>query len=137
MVRVLRSTPLREHIAKESDRLKDINDSFITHRATIATFCDSLTLFRSTLAEAELETWRSEITEQDTLKRFADLEAIDINSLRQSCTDDDLKAVEGMISPILAAAHLASLDSPLDMQKLRVDLEKAEVAADVLGNWQS
>ena len=123
----------RKHIAEESDRLKDINDSFITYRATIGTVCDTLTQLRSTLAEPELQTWRSEITEQETLKGLADLEAMDINSLRQSCTDDDLKAVEGTISPIVAAAHLASRDSLPDIQKLRVDLGKAEVADDVLG----
>ena len=38
----------REHIAEESDRLKDINDTFITYRATIGTVCDTLTLLRST-----------------------------------------------------------------------------------------
>ena len=123
----------RKHIAEESDRLKDINDSFITYRATIGTVCDTLTQLRSILAEPELQTWRSEITEQETLKGLADLEAMDINSLRQSCTDDDLKAVEGTISPIVAAAHLASRDSLPDIQKLRVDLGKAEVADDVLG----
>ena len=58
---------------------------------------------------------------------------MDINSLRQSCTDDDLKAIEGTISLIVAAAHLASRDSPPDIQKLTVDLEKAEVAHCVLG----
>ena len=127
----------REHIAEESDRLKDINDSFITYRATIGTVCDTLTLLKSTLASPELQTWRSEITELETLKGFADLEAMDINSLRQSCTDDDLKAVEGTISPIVAAADLASRDSPPDMQKLRLDLGKAEVTDDVLGSGRA
>ena len=123
----------REHIAEESDRLKDINDSFITYRAAIGTVCDTLTQLRSTLAEPALQTWRSEITEQETLKGFADLEVMDIHSLRQSCTDDDLKAIEGTIFPIIAAAHLASRESPPDIQKLRVDLGKAEVADGVLG----
>ena len=123
----------REHIAEESDRLKDINDTFITYRATIGTVCDTLTLLRSTLAAPELQTWRFETTEQETLKGFVDLEAMDINSLRQSCTDDDLKAIEGTISPIVGAALLASRDSPPDIQKLTVDLDKAEVAHYVLG----
>ena len=123
----------REHIAKESDRLKDINDTFITYRATIGTVCDALILLRSTLAAPELQTWRCETTDQETLKGFANLEAMDINSLRQSCTDDDLKAIEGTIAPIVVAADLASRDSPPDIQKLTVDLEKAEGAHYVLG----
>ena len=123
----------REHIAEESDRLKDINAIYITYRATIGTVCDTLTLLWSTLAACELQTWRLETTDQETLKGFAYLEAMDINSLRQSCTDDDLRAIESTISPIVAAAHLASRDAPPDMQKLTVDLEMVEVAYDVLG----
>ena len=123
----------REHIAEESNRLIDMNDAFTTHRATVGTVCDTLTLLQSTLAEPELQTWRCETTDQETLKGFADLEAMDINSLRQSCTDDDLKAIEGTISPIVVAAHLASRESPPDIQKLTVDLDKAEVAHCALG----
>ena len=104
-----------------------------TYRATIGTVCDTLMLLRSSLAAAELQTWRLETTEQETLKGFADLEAMDINSLRQSCTNDDLRAIEGTIAPIVGAAHLASRDSPPDMQKLTVDLEKAGVAYEVIG----
>ena len=122
----------RQHIAEESDRLRDINDTFTTYRATIGTVCDALTQLKSTLEAPPLQTWRNENTDRDTLKGFTDLEAMDINSLRQSCTDDDLKAIEGTISPIVGAAHLASRDSPPDIQKLTVDLAKAEVALCVL-----
>ena len=123
----------RQHIAEESDRLREINDTYTTYRATIGTVCDTLILLKSTLAAPELQTWRYETTDQETLEGFASFEAMDINSLRQSCTDDDLKAIECTISPIVAAAHLASQNSPPDIQKLTVDLEKAEVARYVLG----
>ena len=118
---------------RKCDRLREINDTYTTYRATIGTVCDTLILLKSTLAAPELQTWRYETTDQETLEGFASFEAMDINSLRQSCTDDDLKAIEGTISPIVAAAHLASRNSPPDIQKLTVDLEKAEVARYVLG----
>ena len=60
----------REHIAEESDRLRDISDAFITYRATIGTVCDSLILLKSTLVEPELQTWRYETTDQGTLEGF-------------------------------------------------------------------
>ena len=123
----------REHIAEESNRLKDISATFITYRATIGTVCDALSLLRSTLAATELQTWRVETTEQETLNGFVALEAMDIDLLRHSCNESDLRVIEGTIVPIVAAAHLASRDSPPDMQKLTVDLEKAGVAYEVIG----
>ena len=123
----------REHIAEESDRLSEINDTYTTYRASIGTVCDTLIPLKSTLAAPELQTWRYETTDQETLEGFAAFEVLNINSLRQSCTDDDLKAIECTISPIVAAAHLASRSSPPDIQELTVDLEKAEVARYVLG----
>ena len=40
----------RQHIAEESDRLREINDTYTTYRATIGTVCDTLILLKSTLA---------------------------------------------------------------------------------------
>ena len=124
----------REHIAEEVDRLGDMNDTFTTYRAAIGTVCDTLNQLKSTLAAPELQPWRLETKDQETLRGFADLEAMDINLLRQSCTDDDLRAIEGTILPIVAAAQLASRDSPPDIQKLNVDQDRAKLAHYVLRN---
>ena len=124
----------REHIAEEVDRLGDMNDTFTTYRAAIGTVCDTLNQLKSTLAAPELQPWRLETKDQETLRGFADLEAMDINLLRQSCTDDDLRAIEGTILPIVGAAQLASRDSPPDIQKLNMDQDRAKLAHCVLRN---
>ena len=125
---------LREHIAEEVGRLGDMNGTYTTYRAAIGTVCDTLNQLKSTLAAPELQIWGLETKDQETLQGFADLEAMDINSLRHSCTDDDLRAIEGTMLPIAAAARLASRDAPPDIQKLNADQDRAKLAHYVLQN---
>ena len=111
----------RKHIEVESDRLQEINNTYKTYRSAIGTVCDILNSLKSVLDKPDLETWKGELGGSTKLEGFKYLEDIGINALRESCSDEDLKAIESKLLPIIAAAELDSRDVPADVQKITED----------------
>ena len=121
----------RNHVKTESERLQEINESFKTYKAAIGTVCDSLNSLKSNLDKPVLKIWRDGLDDPDAVDGFIYLEGINFNTIRESCSDDDLKAIESKLLPIIAAAEHDFEHVPPDVRKLTDDKKKAETAKSV------
>ena len=81
-----------KHVKSESERLKEINDIYTTYKAAIGTLCDTLNSLKSTLDKPDLKTWRDDREDAATVDGFKYLEGTNLNTLRDSCSNDDLKS---------------------------------------------
>ena len=122
----------RQHIKAESERLQEIQEIFNTYKAAIGSVCDTLNSLKSNFDRPDLKTWRDGLDETVIVDGFKYLDVIDFNALRESCSDDDLNAIENKLLPLIAAAALDSNDAPPDVQKLTVDKKLLEVAKSVI-----
>ena len=121
-----------KHVKTESERLSGIQETFKTYKAKIGNVCDSLQAIRSNFDKPDLKTWRNGPGNTTHIDGFNYLDGMDLNWLRESCTNDDLEAIESKVLPLVAAAEQESKDVPLDVKKLTDDKKLLEVAKSVI-----
>ena len=121
-----------EHLKTESERLREMQGIFNSYKAAIGTVCDTLNSLKSNLDKPDLKTWQDGLDNPATIEGFKYLDGVNFNALRDSCTNDDLKAIESKLLPIIAAAELDSEDAPPDVQKLTDDKKITEAAKSVI-----
>ena len=128
----IRVDAFHEHLRSESERLQEINAIFQTYKDTTGALCDTLHSLKSNLAKPDLTTWREELTDGALIDGFTYLDQTNFNTLRESCSEDDLIAIETKLLPVIAAAELGSKDAPPDVQKLIHDKKLLDVAKSVI-----
>ena len=122
----------REHVNAESERLQEINSVFDTYRAAIGTVCNSLESLKTALDKPGLKCWRHGLGDADIIGGLKHLEQINTNVLRESCSEEDLSAIESKLFPIIAIAERDSKDAPPDVQQLTADNSLLSVAKSVI-----
>ncbi len=122
----------REHVKMESERLRELYDIFIYYKAAIGTVCSSLDSLKSNLSRTELKTWRDGQQDAVVVDGFKYLDELSFDALRETCSDESLKAIEGKLLPIIATAELDSKSAPTDVQKLTDDKKRASAAKAVI-----
>ena len=122
----------RQHVKEESDRLNDINKTFTTYKAAIGTVRSSLDSLKSTLDKPSLKAWRNELDDADIIAGFEHLAHVTSSSLRESCSVEDLSAIDTKLLPIVAIAARDSRDAPPDVQRLTDDAKLLGVAKSVI-----
>ena len=127
----------REHVRAESERLQEINSIYGAYKATIGTLCTTLGSLKANLDKPNLKGWRDGLHDADLLRGLKHLGQIDSNVLRESCTENDLSAIENKLYPIVAAAERDSKDAPPDVQKLTTDGKLLGVAKSVVASRDS
>ena len=130
--RPINADELREHVRTEIEHLRDINMTFNNYKAAIGTLCDALNSLNSNLDRPSLRTWRDGLDDVAIEDGFKYFQETNINAFRESCSDDDLKAIESKLLPIIDAAILDSKDAPPDVQKLTRDKNLLDVAKSVI-----
>ena len=122
----------RQHVKEESDRLNDINKTFTKYKAAIGTVCSSLDSLKFTLDKPSLKAWRNGLDDADIIAGFEHLAHVPSSSLRESCTEEDLSAIDTKLLPIVAIAARDSSDAPSDVRKLTDDKKLLDVAKSVI-----
>lgn len=120
------------HIKAERERLREIIDTFDTRKAAIGTLCDTVKSLKSALGKADVEPWRGELAKGPLADDIAHLDGIDAEALRASCGEEDLKAFEVKLLPLIDAAASASKDAPPDAQQLSTDNKMVEAGKAVI-----
>ena len=123
---------LRDHVRAESERLRDVNKTFNNYKAAIGTLCDALNSLKSNLDRPSLKAWRDGLDDVAFGDGFKYFQETNFNALSESCNDDDLKAIESKLLPIIGAAELDSKVAPPDVQKLTDDRKLLDVAKFVI-----
>jgi hypothetical protein len=83
---------------------------------------------KTTLGKAEIEAWRNTSIGGVLTKQVEWIEQCDPEALRQSLTENDLKAVEENCSPVLSAADESSKSAPPEIKDLSRDKSVVETA---------
>ena len=122
----------RAHVKAEQQRLEEIIVTFNTRKAAIGALCDTVKSLKENLGKAHVDSWRNEVVKGLLAENFAYLDVINAETLRMSCGEEDLKALEGMLLPLLAAVVSKSKDAPPDAQELSTDKHMVEIGEAVI-----
>ena len=68
-----------EHVNNESDRLRELNDTFVEYKAAIGSICSSIDSLKSNLGRSELKTWKEGDHEAVVFDGFKYLEEFNVN----------------------------------------------------------
>lgn len=120
------------HVKAERQRLDEIDRAFQTRKAAMAKLCDTIKVLRSSLTKSEVGSWRSALAKGSLRDNLAYLDRIDIDALRDSFVEDDLKACEEKLLPLIEAAATACKNAPPEAQQLSTDRQRIEVAESVI-----
>lgn len=115
------------HVEAERVRLQEIIEVFDSRKAAIGTLCDTVKSLQTILVKDDVESWRTEAGKRLLADNFAHLEGINAEALRASCDEEDLKAIECNLLPLVEAAAAAAKDAPPDAQQLSTDKQIVEV----------
>ncbi len=130
--RFISTDEFQAHVTAERKRLKEIIDTFDTWKAAIGTLSDTVKSLKSNLGKVEVKSWRDELAVGALADNFAHLDGLNAEVLRASCGEQDLKAIEGNLLPLIAAAASASKDAPPDAQALSTAKRTAEAGKAVI-----
>jgi hypothetical protein len=120
------------HVETERERLQDIIEVFEMRKAAIGTLCDTVKSLKANLGKADVKSWRDEIAKGPLAHNFVHLDGINAEALRVSCSEEDLKAFEGKLLPLIGAAASASKEAPPDAQELSTDTQMVEAGKAVI-----
>ncbi len=120
------------HVKAERERLQEISDINDERKAAIGNLCDTLNSLKSDLGKPDVKSWRDELVIGALADNFAYLDEMNSAALRVSCSNEDLKSIEGELLPLIAAAALNSKDAPPDVQALSTVKRTVETGKDVI-----
>ena len=120
------------HLNSESDRLGELNDSFIGYKAAISSICSSLDSLKSSLRRPELSAWRQGHQTDVVVAGLKYIDELDVNDFRENCNGDSINCLEENLLSIIAAANIDSENAPPDVHDLTVDQGKISAAKAVI-----
>jgi DNA repair exonuclease SbcCD ATPase subunit len=120
------------HVEAERNRLQEMIEVFDTRKAAIGTLCDTVKSLKADLGKASVQSWRDEIAKGPLADNFAHLDGVNAEALRASCGEEDLKAVEAKLRPLIDAAASASKGAPPDAQQLSTDTQMVDAGKAVI-----
>lgn len=130
--RLISTDDFHAHVTAERKRLKETIHTFDTWKTAIGTLCDTVKSLKSNLGKADVKTWRDDLGVGALADNFAHLDGLNVEALRASCREEDLKAIEGKLLPLIAAAASASKDAPPDAQALSIAKRTTEAGKAVI-----
>ena len=131
---VIAAGAFRDHVKAESERLRKLEDIYVKYKAAIGSVCSSLDSLKSNLEKSELKTWRDELKDAVAVDGLKYLCELDIDALREACTDNSLKAIEVKVLPIVAGAEIDSKDTPQSVQQFMDDKKRSSAAVGVVAS---
>lgn len=121
----------RDHVKEENERLLEMKEIYDAYRAAKGSVCDSLNSLKSQLDKPELKSWQDGLRDA-AAEGLTYLDGIDVNTLRESCSEEDLNAIESKVLAIIVVAGVESKDAPPEVQKLTTDKQRLNIAKGVL-----
>ncbi len=130
-----RAIPVEEfqaHVTSENERLQEISDTFNTRKAAIGVLCNTLTSLQSGLSKTDVVSWRDNLNSGVIADSFSYLDGINAESLRDNCTEDDIKNIEDKLQPLIDASALSVKDTLPDVSDMSNDMKTIVVGKAVL-----
>ena len=130
--RLISTDDFQAHVTAERKRLEEDIATFNTWKAAIGTLCDSVQSLKANLGKADVKSWRDGIAVGTAADNFAYLDGLNAEALRASCGEEDLRAIEGKLLPLIAAAASASQNAPPGAQALSTAKRTTEAGKAVI-----
>lgn len=124
---VISTDDFREHIDRESARLKDLSEVMTERKFASGRFCDNLRALQISLKNAELADWRSSLDAE----QLTTIESIDVETLRDRWSEESIVDVLVSAQAVIQDAKNAEVNAPRDAQKLVADKGIADLCSDV------
>ena len=123
-----------EHVTTESKRLNEAEEAFSKYKAEVNSVCNCLQELKVSIRKPELQVWADGFDDQALFNGLAYLGDVNPDALRETCTADDLNAIENMLLPIIGAAARDSADAAPDVQNLTDDKNLLGVAESIMSS---
>lgn len=122
----------QEHVEAELKRLQGIVSIFDELKKARGTLRDTVRSIKTYLGNADVKTWRDELSKGALAKCFVCLEDINAEQLRTFCSEKELKKIEDDLLPLVSAAISATVQTPPDVKQLSTDRQIVETAKDTI-----
>jgi energy-coupling factor transporter ATP-binding protein EcfA2 len=113
----------KTHVKIEKERLQGTIDTFDSLKEARGTLCDTIKTLRLNLRKTDLKPWRDDMAKKTLAANFIYADGLNAEAFRASCGEEELKAIEDNLLPIIRAASLAAKKGPTDVSKLSADKE--------------
>lgn len=124
-------TDFRNHVDKEKKDLQKIINAFNNRKKAIGKLCDALKSIKKNLEKTELAVWIKENVEIAYKKNLSYLNSLEIENLRASCTEAELKEIDNNVTPLVEEAKRATKETPPDMSRLLGDQDIVKTIREV------
>ena len=131
--RLLPADELREHLAAERHRLQEIISIFNERKTALGLLCNTLNTLKNNLDKSDLKSWRDEVVAGNLANNLSYANEMDVERFRESCTEEDLIALEENLPPLIEAAVAASQHVPPGAEALSAARRTTEAAKAALG----
>jgi len=121
------------HVEDERKRLEELRLAYGTRKVAIGSLCDAVKYIQNYFLKEEVKSWREGFSKGDFAESFAYLDSLDIQALRGSCREDDLRKMEDKIPPLIRCAKDASEHAPPEVKQLNTDKEIVTTGKSVVG----
>ena len=102
----------KDHVINENQSLKETIGIFDKRKGTINSLIDNIKLIKTMLSKDEVNDWLEELKNGAQKCNLEFIEQFDIESLRQSLTEDTLKNIEQNYLPIIESAKNIVQNNP-------------------------
>lgn len=130
--RAVHAELLQSHVNAEKERLEEIIQVIEIRKAAIATLCDTIRSLKESLNQPHVKSWRDNVVKAELAANLKYLDAVRPESVRQSCTGDDLVNIEANLIPLIDAASTFTKVAPPDIKQLSTDRNIIQAAREVI-----
>lgn len=122
----------KSHVSKEKAKLQEIISIFTLHKTAITKLCDDITKIKNGLDKEELRLWKNNNVSKQHTEKFEWLSKLNIEALRESCTEEVLQQLEVNVLPLVKFVTKSAGDAPDDVSQLLDEKNMVEIAEEML-----
>ena len=120
------------HVTSENERLQEISGTFNARKVAIGVLCSTLTSLKSDLGKVDVLSWRDNLNSGVFADSFSYLDGINAESLRDNCTEGDIKNIKEKLQPLIDTSALSVKDTLPDVTDMSNDMKTIEASKAVL-----
>ena len=118
----------KEHVKSEKEKLKEVSSYFSEYKRNIQSLCNTLFNLKRLCDKDEVSEWKRKYE----IEKIEYLSTLNIEELRQFCTEKNLQYIESHLIPVISSAIEATRDTPPEIQELLKDNQVASLISEAI-----
>lgn len=123
----------QEHVKSEKEKLKEVSKHFDEYKRNIQSLCNTLHNLKRLCDKDEVSEWKQKLE----IENVEYLSTLNIEGLRQSCTEKNLQDIESHLIPIISSAIEATRGAPPEIQELLNDNQAAGLISEAISSQKT